>query len=113
MTYQLNSSEEFPGCQKNPMLIKRAIISFLDIDNANNKKYMIFLGEIFTVFSWRKNIEHKHEESIYFPNIQTDFSRDEIIPKDMVLILWNKVILQAPINLSANYENFSNHIFQK
>ena len=38
MTYQLNSSEEFPGCQKNPMLIKRAIISFLDIDNANNKK---------------------------------------------------------------------------
>ena len=73
---------------------------------------MIFLGEIFTVFSWRKNIEHKHEESIYFPNIQTDFSRDEIIPKDMVLILWNKVILQAPINLSANYENFSNYIFQ-
>jgi hypothetical protein len=38
MTYQLNSSEEFPGCQKNPMLIKRAIISFLDIDNANDKK---------------------------------------------------------------------------
>ena len=48
---------------------------------------MILLGEIFTVSSRRKNIENKHEESIYFPNIQTDFSREAIIPKDMVLIL--------------------------
>ena len=37
---------------------------------------MILLGEIFTVSSRRKNIENKHEESIYFPNIQTDFSRE-------------------------------------
>ena len=56
MTYQLNSSEEFPGCQKNPMLIKRAIISFLDIDNALMTKSKWFYSEKFLRFS--------HEEKI-------------------------------------------------
>ena len=56
ITYQLNSSKEFPGCQKNPMLIKRAIISFLDIDNARMTKSKWFYSEKFLRFS--------HEEKI-------------------------------------------------
>ena len=56
ITYKLNSSKEFPGCQKNPMLIKRAIISFLDIDNALMTKSKWFYSEKFLRFS--------HEEKI-------------------------------------------------
>ncbi len=56
ITYQLNSSKEFPGSQKNPMLIKRAIISFLDIDNEQMTKSKRFYSEKFLRFS--------HEEKI-------------------------------------------------
>ena len=56
MTYQLNSSKEIQGCQKNPMLIKRAIILFLDIDNVLIIKSKWFYSEKFLRFS--------HEEKI-------------------------------------------------
>ena len=56
MTYQLNSSKEFPGCQKNPMLIKRAIISFLDINNVLMTKSKWFYSE--------KLLRFSHEEKI-------------------------------------------------
>ena len=56
ITYKLNSSKGFPGCQKNPILIKRAIILFLDIDNALMTKSKWFYSEKFLRFS--------HEEKI-------------------------------------------------
>ena len=56
ITYKLNSSKGFPGCQKNPILIKRAIISFLDIDKSLMTKSKWFYSEKFLRFS--------HEEKI-------------------------------------------------
>ena len=48
--------QRISGWKKNPMLIKRAIISFLDIDNALMTKSKWFYSEKFLRFS--------HEEKI-------------------------------------------------